>query len=132
MEVDEEYRNRVIPTLGRMREAAQSAPGRKHIALGKLVYVIPEQRFARIIGVQECGTRFRVERRKEKEKASTQAADANDIADLSPSLGELNDGEIQGASNTETAKTDEVFAHLNIKWPEDVGQVWEARHLLAT
>lgn len=131
MEVDEEYRNRVISTLGRMREAAQSAPGRKHIALGKLVYVIPEQRFARIIGVQECGTRFRVERRKEKENASTQAA-ANDIADLSPSFGELDDGDIQGALNTETAKADEVFAHLNIKWPEDVGQVWEARHLLAT
>lgn len=130
MEVDDEYRNRVIPTLGRMKEAAQAAPGRKHIALGKLVFVIPEQRFARIIGVQQCGTRFRVERRKEKKDTST--ANVRQIAGLSSSLEVLEDGEVQGDSSSAMTKEQAFFDNLVKKMPEDAGQVWEARHLLAT
>lgn len=129
MELDEEYRNRIIPTLGRMKEAAQVAPGRKHIALGRVVYVIPEQRFARIIGVQQCGTRFRVERRKEKD---TSTANARQIAGLSSSLEVLEDGEIQGDSGSAMTKEEDFFANLVKKWPEEFGQVWEAQHLLVT
>ena len=55
-----EDRKQIIPTLRAMALNAK-VTGRRHVALGKLVFVIPEKRFARITAVDEKGTLFTVD-----------------------------------------------------------------------
>lgn len=60
-----EYRHRNISTLTTLRNSVLYA-GKKHRALGKLVYVIPQNRFTKIVGVNPNGMGFYVELMKER------------------------------------------------------------------
>ena len=54
-----EYRQRIIPTLASLQLYA--TVGKVHPAIGRLVYVIPEGRFGKVMGVHESGYSFYVE-----------------------------------------------------------------------
>lgn len=62
---DGEYRHRNISTLLTLRNSV-AYEGKKHRALGKLVYVIPQSRFTKIVGVNPNGMGFYVELMKER------------------------------------------------------------------
>lgn len=62
---DGEYRHRNIPTLLALKNSVVY-DGKKHRALGKLVYVIPQNRFTKIVGVNPNGMGFYVELMKER------------------------------------------------------------------
>lgn len=74
-----EYRHRNMPTLSTQKMEADM-PGRKHPALGKIVYVIPEQRFAKIVEVDAEGMQFNVEMKKERARDTEQERRMHELA----------------------------------------------------
>lgn len=128
---DREVRKRVIPTLAAMKEHAQQFPGRKHIALGRLVYVIPERRFGRVIGVKECGTLFHVEGKKTGDDA--EGKNAREMRGIND--GGIRDGEEEGQiveGRLLPGKEEENF-FANMKYGiAESGRYWGASQLLAT
>lgn len=74
-----EYRHRNMPTLSTQKMEADM-PGRKHPALGKIVYVIPEQRFAKIVEVDAEGMHFNVEMKKERARDTEQERRMHELA----------------------------------------------------
>lgn len=68
-----------MPTLSTQKMEADM-PGRKHPALGKIVYVIPEERFAKIVEVDAEGMQFKVEMKKERTRDTEQERRMHELA----------------------------------------------------
>lgn len=92
-----EYRHRVMATLTSQKLEAEML-GRKHPALGKIVYVIPEDRFAKIVEVQGDGKQFHVEIKKER------ARDTERERDMHKQETRREDGSVKGKGRQETVQ----------------------------
>ena len=129
-----------------MQYAVLCGRRRKHVAIGKTVFVIPEQRFARIIGVHESGKLFRVEagegqlRRTKSDKAREEGdkehSEANTITQEDEERESQNEHVTEQDTQSEDIKERETRSEdstVRNTQSEDIAYcVWAASDLLAT